>query len=848
MSRQQPTHFDTHAQALTDEQLRRNVHVTIQTGLLLPPFFGGTLMGMAGYYPMPEFYLVFLSYTGPYVLGLVLWGFWYARRVGDFLVRLGRTDAQEAAQRAKRLFDRLPWLMLLFTTLYSMGGALSADWSLESMGRLDIDPSGHFSHQIGLVPVVLMTVLPIYLYFTDLVGRYLAPRGIDVVAIPLRVKLVMLGIVTPLLVDSMLVGYFVNQTGHFSLQTFIMWAGLMGLAAGGTWLAWRSLRQSIHPMQEFLGQHAGFLSEEHLTHLVPRSLDEFGVLTSRFASLLKQQHALTNDLRGARALSHAVIDNAGTLVTVLDREGRFVRFNRACEKLSGYRCEEVLGKFPWDTVLPPQEADLVRQQTFETLAHNPQRLAGKYTNHWLSRDGQRFLIEWFNTVLPDAGGAMEFMVSVGIDVTQRQGMEEALRLSEDSYARAEAIAHIGSWDRDIVSGKLTWSAEIFRIFGLARGAVEVSLDAFYRVVHPDDRQPVTDAVRASLEDPKRPFDIRHRVVRPDGEIRFVQENAEIYRDAQGKPLRMIGTVQDVTDEVRKDAALRESESRYRRLHESMSDAFVQIDMAGNLIEWNAAYQTMLGYSNDELRRMKASDLTPENWRAKEREIVDQQVIRRGHSDVYEKEYVRKDGALLPVELRTYLLRDEAGAASGMWAIVRDISERKVAEARIAALAYFDTLTKLPNRLLFTDRLQLALAHARRAHERVALLFIDLDKFKPVNDTYGHAVGDELLQILAQRMRECVRDSDTVGRIGGDEFVVLLAQVKSSQDVLAVANKIHDSLKQPVTVGAYQLEVSSCIGAALFPEHGHDDVQLMKSADDAMYRAKEHGRDRVVMAA
>lgn len=714
---QPPSGADAAAQALAEAQLRRSVQMVTLLGLLLPPLVGGTLMGVAGFYPLPEFYLVFLSYSGFYVLVVLVAGFFWARHIGNYLVALGRDDPQVAEVRARRLFRRLPWRILVFITFYSVVGALSADFSLERLGYRDYDLRGHLYNQFGLVPVVLVTVFPIYFYFTDLVGRYLAPRGISAVVIPLGVKLSMLGIVSPLLVDSLLLSYFVNQTGHFSIETLILWGGLMVLAAGGTWLAWRSVRQGVMPMQSFLAGQSGALVEADVARLVPLSLDEFGVLTSRFALLLKQQQKLTDELRSARTLSHAVIESAGVLVVVLDREGRMVRFNPACERLSGYSSGEMLGRFPWDTVLPPEDAERIRQQAFEAAVRNPQQLVGKYINPWVSRDGQRLLIEWFNTLLLDAGGAMEFMVSVGVNVTQRQ---------------------------------------------------------------------------------------------------------------------------------RQVAALRESERKYRRLHESMSDAFVQVDLVGRLVEWNHAFQAMLGYSPEDLRRLTYVDLTPEKWHAADAQIVEQQVLARGHSDVYEKEYVRKDGTVLPVELRTFVLRDNAGAATGMWAIVRDIGARKATEARISSLAYFDPLTGLPNRVLFTDRLQLALAHARRDNGRVGVLFVDLDKFKPVNDSHGHAVGDQLLQVAAQRMRECVRESDTVGRLGGDEFVVLLPEISSSEDAMAVAKMIHAALRQPVVVGEFRLEVSSCIGVALFPEHGHDEAQLMKHADAAMYRAKESGRDQVAL--
>jgi PAS domain-containing protein len=225
-----------------------------------------------------------------------------------------------------------------------MFGVLTADLSLESMGIRDYDLSGHIKNQLGLVPVVLVAVFTIYFIFTDRVGLFLAPRGIQSLMIPLGTKLSMLGIVTPLLVDTMLVGYFVNQTGHFPLQTLMLWGGLMVLACVGTWMAWRNVKQSIAPMQMFLTERPGQLKPEDIARLVPHSLDEFGVLTRHLSLLLGQQHQLMQDLEQARSLSQAVIETAGMLLVVLDREGRIVRFNLACEQLSGHRFEEVQGK------------------------------------------------------------------------------------------------------------------------------------------------------------------------------------------------------------------------------------------------------------------------------------------------------------------------------------------------------------------------------------------------------------------------------------------------------------------------------------------------------------------------
>jgi diguanylate cyclase (GGDEF)-like protein len=160
------------------------------------------------------------------------------------------------------------------------------------------------------------------------------------------------------------------------------------------------------------------------------------------------------------------------------------------------------------------------------------------------------------------------------------------------------------------------------------------------------------------------------------------------------------------------------------------------------------------------------------------------------------------------------------------------------------MAQHDTLTGLPNRALFSDRLSQELEHARRHKGRFAMLFIDLDNFKPINDQYGHAIGDDVLIKAAQRLKSCVRAADSVGRIGGDEFVVLLAQLNETEPVQALAEKMHRCLKSPIVVNGQKFSISSSIGVAVFPQDGADAEALTKSADEAMYRAKKAGRDCV----
>lgn len=191
-------------------------------------------------------------------------------------------------------------------------------------------------------------------------------------------------------------------------------------------------------------------------------------------------------------------------------------------------------------------------------------------------------------------------------------------------------------------------------------------------------------------------------------------------------------------------------------------------------------------------------------------------------------------------------RDSDGVPLRMIGTLSDIDARKLAEARIQHLARHDALTDLPNRGLFSDRLQQELVRARRNDARFALLFLDLDQFKPINDNFGHAVGDRLLQLVARRLQETIRESDTVGRIGGDEFVVLVSELKESGDALGLAEKILNALCRPFVIEGRVVAISCSLGVAVYPDDGEDEITLTKSADDAMYRAKELGRNNVQM--
>jgi diguanylate cyclase (GGDEF)-like protein len=225
-----------------------------------------------------------------------------------------------------------------------------------------------------------------------------------------------------------------------------------------------------------------------------------------------------------------------------------------------------------------------------------------------------------------------------------------------------------------------------------------------------------------------------------------------------------------------------------------------------------------------------------------REILD--AVSHGKQIMHhETERVRKDGARIHISLTISPISDEAGTIFGASAISRDITERKQTDERLRFLAQHDALTGLPNRMLCYDRIGQAILRARRDREQVGILFLDLDGFKPINDSLGHEIGDELLRTVARRLQQCLREGDTVARLGGDEFVICLPALRDSTAAATIADKVLESLCAPVVIGESQLQVTCSIGISLYPRDGTDTQMLLRAADIAMYQAKSAGRNR-----
>ncbi len=290
-------------------------------------------------------------------------------------------------------------------------------------------------------------------------------------------------------------------------------------------------------------------------------------------------------------------------------------------------------------------------------------------------------------------------------------------------------------------------------------------------------------------------------------------------------------------------ALRATLQEYRVLLDESSDPIFAFYPDGRYRYVNQAFANGVRMPRDEIVGRKIWDVFSQE-EADKRFAVVRWVFEHGENRVLEVRVPRPDGDHFYITTVKPIVNSQQEVVSVI-CISKEITERKAMEERLARMAQFDTLTELPNRALFDDRLQHAIAQARRDGNRLALMSIDLDRFKPVNDTHGHHVGDLLLRAVARRMQDCVRESDSVGRIGGDEFFILLPLIEHIADALTVAEKVRDALSQPFTLeDAQPIGISSSIGITLYPDHGDDARLLYRYADQAMYRAKAQGRNQV----
>jgi len=424
-------------------------------------------------------------------------------------------------------------------------------------------------------------------------------------------------------------------------------------------------------------------------------------------------------------------------------------------------------------------------------------------------------------------------------IDDRQKSEDALRHSEERLQEAQQVAQVGSWELDLTNGRWWWSNELYRIHGREIEAGPPSADEIRASIHPDDRDRVETAFRALIEQGVDSRGAEARVMTGAGDIQHHHVLWSVERDSEGRPLRAYGTVSDVTDRYRSEEALR----RAAAVFETATEAIVISDPFGNIIDVNSAFSSITGHNRDDVIGEKAEILDAGRHDFEFFQGVAAEVEQSGK---WEGEiWIRhKNGSPIPAWASIGRTLGRESSTEQIVAVFNDMTERKDAEEVIARQATVDLLTGIPNRALFIDRLSQETLRSEQGGHGVALIFIDLDGFKKVNDTLGHAAGDEVLRISAARIKQSIRNIDTAARVGGDEFAVIVPKLHDPVDAEAVAKRILAEMAGPMNVNGQDIRTTASIGIAIFPADSEDDAGLLRDADIAMYRSKNNGGNSI----
>jgi len=502
---------------------------------------------------------------------------------------------------------------------------------------------------------------------------------------------------------------------------------------------------------------------------------------------------------------------------------RFTDVNDAAVRHYGYTRDEFLRKTIRD-IRPPEEYGAMEQ----ALAAAESRRGPSHFRHQ-KKDGG--IIDVEITSFEFVSGGRRSRLVIAQDITARMLAEAELRRSEERYRELFENANDIVYTHDLEGLVTSMNLAGEQVSGYSRD--EIVGRHIHELLIPEHRERAADAMEKKLRGEAASTFYEVELRAKDGHrIPLELSTRLIYRDGQVLGVQGIG--RDLSDR-------KASEERYRLLFERNLAGVYRSTPDGHILDCNDACARLFGYDSRE--EFLAADANNLYFDDSERNRLVQQLREQRQLSNVELRLRRRDGATVWV-LENVTLRDE----DVMEGTIIDITDRKRAQELVEYQAYHDSLTALPNRLLFRDRITVALAHARRSGRLSAVMFLDLDQFKLVNDTLGHTTGDRLLQAIGARLVTCIRGEDTVARMGGDEFTILLADVADRRGAALVAQKILEAVRHPVTIDEHELYVTTSIGIAVFPEEGIDAESLLKNADRAMYRAKELGRDNYQFAA
>ncbi len=738
---------------MTDAQFRRGLFVITALALILPPSIGTVVLVFVGVFPFPDILHVFYSWNGLHIALSAAVAFWLITRYASFVISIASSDIPK---RAVWLLKATPWLLFGLLSLYFTGGVLTANASLQAMGFAQFEATDHALSLFAAIPALMIVAMPLIFVLTDHLGRYLAPRGVRSVVAPMWLRLTVLGLFTPVMIDTFLIAYYYDRTSFFEMETFVLWLALILIAGVGATMAWYSFRQSLSPVHAYLSA-AGEQEETsfNVGLLVPETLDEIGEMISRWRGLVQRKQAAEIEFRESeRRLQNAMsIAKIGYYVWDFD-EGQNVYITDEFAALHGMTADEYMTEVTTEEsdialIHPDDREKYIKAMSQRLQTHDPifveYRIVGKdgVTRHVRETETAP---EWRDDVPTWMEGILQ-------DISDFKAVEQELRQNEERLLNAQRIAKMGDFTWDLTTNVVHRSEGIYRVFGRTRDQLRSNHDAFLEITHPDDRAFVTEAMQAAIRG--KPYSFDFRILLPSGEIRYIHEEGELEYDDEGRPIAVSGTAQDITqrrlveNEVRRlnetlesrvERRTRELEKEKRRAEEYLNIAaaiVVAVEGDGELSLINDSGCRLLGYKREELVGKNWFDTCiPEEDRDEVRKVFGMIVDGRINSVAnFTNAVLTKDGARRMVSWHNSVI-EENGRVLGCLSSGEDVTERLETEE---ALRRSERETRL-----ISDSLPVGLTYNSKD-------FI----YRNVNPTYAAWFGKTPEEIEGSHVRDVI---------------------------------------------------------------------------------------------
>ncbi|WP_052144759.1 sensor domain-containing protein [Halalkalibacter okhensis] len=534
-----------------------------------------------------------------------------------------------------------------------------------------------------------------------------------------------------------------------------------------------------------------------------------------------------------------ILIHSTEIAFVLDLNGTILCTNTKLEELIDYPSKEIQNLSFFQFVSKDDSYKL-----FSALSNIKKGRPDTFTCAIKQREGNPLEIE-MTTIPIKHDNKIMGVIGIGKNITKEKKQERELIKIQESLNHMQMIGNTGSWDYDVVEDKAFWSKHMYRIFGLPENSSFIpTYSSFLSFIHPNDRVRFIQIFEQALEQGES-FQVEFCILGSDGKKRVLSQQADVMVDERGKAVRLIGTIQDITTQRTTEDLLRKSEEQKQLIFNKLEVAIWSVDIAtNNVLFCTKGFEDIYGYSTDILENNRdfwQKVIHPDDFPGV---LNNQKMLEQGRDIRHQYRIYHSSGEIKWVADHTIPVLDDEGVLIRLDGIISDITDQKQAEEKMNYLAHRDHLTNLANRRMFDHIIHDTLIQASENDRQFAILYVNLDRFKKINETFGHLIADELLIEVSRRLTQLVPEGNLVARMAGDEFSVIVTTEELVANVKEFANAIHQSILSPFLIKGFELYLSASIGLSLFPTHGETIEILLNNTQAAVNRAKQLGKNNV----